>query len=145
MKKFTLSILVFSFCIHSFANNDKDSLKAAMEIYLRHVDSVEKSMHYQTGKVSIKNGLAELDLPSGFKFLGEDQSKYVIEKVWGNMPQENIVGMLFPIGDTPYTDSSYAFILRYEEVGFVKEDDAEKINYEELPENMQKDEAKENQ
>ena len=39
--------------------------------YLRLDDSVEKAMKYQTGIISLYNGIAQLNVPEGFKYLNK--------------------------------------------------------------------------
>ena len=143
MKKIISLFMSVLFASLSFAN-DKDSTQEAIEKYLALRDSVNNAMHYETGSVKLANGIAELNIPKGFKYLNVDQSKYVVEKLWGNLPQKNIAGMLFPTSSGPFEDSSYAFIISYEDVGYVKDEDADKINYDDLLKDMKKDEEEEN-
>jgi uncharacterized membrane-anchored protein len=53
--------------------------------------------------------------------------------------------MIFPQDSGPFADSSYAFVITYSEIGYVKDEDAGKINYDELLKNMQADEKAENE
>ena len=127
-----------------YAGNDTDSLTEEAVKYLRFVDSVNSALKYETGTVKLKNGIAEMVIPPGFKYLNVDQSKYVIEELWGNLPQSDIEGMLFPANSGPFDDSSYAFIITYQAMGYVKDEDADKINYDELMADMKKDQIEEN-
>lgn len=52
--------------------------------------------------------------------------------------------MILPENTTPFTDSSYAFIVSYDDMGYVKDDDAKDINYDDLMKDMQKDEEEVN-
>jgi uncharacterized membrane-anchored protein len=47
--------------------------------------------------------------------------------------------MIFPENSTPFTDSSYAFIISYEDMGYVKDDDAKDIDYDDLLKDMQRE------
>lgn len=120
--------------------NGEDSL-AAKKFY----DSVDASMKYETGEIKLSNGVAKLNVPSGFKYLNAEQSKYVLTELWGNPPSENILGMIFPENDGPGTEGSYAFIITYQPIGYVKDDDAADIDYDELLKSMQDDEKAENE
>ncbi len=110
------------------------------------VDSVKSAQKYETGVISLPGGKAEINVPKGFKFLNKTQSKYVLTELWGNPPEnaENTLGMIFPEKSDPFADSSYAFIVEFEEIGYVKDDDAEKIDYDEMMTNLQKDEKEAN-
>jgi uncharacterized membrane-anchored protein len=107
---------------------------------LRIVDSIEKSMKYQTGIIQTANGVATLNVPSGFKFLDKDQSEFVIEKVWGNPPQKDILGLIFPKDATPFSDKSFAFVVSYDESGYVKDKDADKIDYGKMMKELKEEE-----
>lgn len=124
------------------ASPNSDSLDLVK--YIRMMDSVNKALNYQTGSIKLDNGLITLNVPEGFKYLNSEQSNFVIEKIWGNLPQSDIQGMLFPVASTPFEDSSYAFVIRYQSVGYVKDKDADEIDYDKLMKDMQKEEIAEN-
>jgi len=145
-----LCTLVLSF--NCFAGKDKkpkekqekDSIATEVKSYLKFADSVEKAMKYQTGTIALKGGNASLNVPAGFKFLDAEQSQFVLHKVWSNPERTDVLGMIFPEKSTPFTDSSYAFIVSFDDMGFVKDDDAKDINYDDMLKDIQKDEIAEN-
>jgi len=147
MRKPLLLLTLILLITRTWANDPADSLvtlKKAME----HVqDSIDNSLNYTTGKVKPDESQVALDVPAGFKFLNKEQSIYVLTKVWGNPESatKGVIGMIFPEKAGPYTDSSYAFVVTYEEVGYVKDEDAGKIDYDELLKSIQEDEKKENE
>jgi uncharacterized membrane-anchored protein len=112
--------------------NDDDSLTNKLIQQIKLMDSVNKAMKYQTGTVKLPNGVAQLNVPKGFKYLNADQSQYIIHDLWGNPARTDVIGMLFPEAGGPYADSNYAFIISYDEVGHVEDEEADKINYDEM-------------
>ncbi|MES2848659.1 MAG: DUF2167 domain-containing protein [Bacteroidota bacterium] len=145
MKKLVLFLLtVFLFSKTSLAKGDKDSAIVALEKQIKFVDSVESAMSYQTGTIALSGGFAKLNVPEGFKYLNSEQSNYVITELWGNPAQQGILGMLFPKDGGPFADSSYAFVITYDAAGYVKDDDADDINYDDMLKELQKDEIEEN-
>lgn len=114
--------------------------------YLSYVDSVKKSEKYETGLIHLPGGRIEMNVPAGFKFLNAEQSKYVLTTLWGNpaTASDDVLGMIFPAHSDPFDSSSYAFIIRFDSIGYVKDYDAAKINYDDLLKDMQKDEDAEN-
>lgn len=145
MKKSMLFLVaIFAIISSSFAKGEKDSLEAVMEIQQKFVDSVEKSMNYQTGVVALEGGFAKLNIPAGFKFLNAEQSNYVISELWGNPPRKDVLGMLFPADGGPFAEKSYAFIISFDAMGYVKDGDADDINYDDMLKEMQKEEVEEN-
>jgi uncharacterized membrane-anchored protein len=124
--------------------NDDDSLTNQLIQQIKLMDSVNKAMKYQTGTVKLPNGVAQLNVPKGFKYLNAEQSQYVIHDLWGNPARTDVIGMLFPESGGPYADSNYAFIISYDAMGYVKDEDADKIDYEEMLKNMQASEKEAN-
>ncbi|MEO6357498.1 MAG: DUF2167 domain-containing protein [Ferruginibacter sp.] len=145
MKKITLIIICTFLCASgTFAKDGEDSTMKEMLRQQKLMDSVESALKWETNAVTIANGVAKIKLSNGFKFLNAEQSKYVLHDLWGNPPKPNVLGMIFPANGGPYADSSFAFIVTYEEEGFVKDDDADKINYDEMLTGMKNGEADEN-
>lgn len=124
--------------------NDEDSLTNQLLKQIKLMDSVNKAMKYQSGTVKLPNGVAQLNVPKGFKYLNAEQSQYVIHELWGNPARTDVIGMLFPEEGGPYADSNYAFIISYDAMGYVKDEDADKIDYEEMLKNMQSAEKEAN-
>jgi uncharacterized membrane-anchored protein len=140
MQKALIVILTFFLTSGAIYANNDDSTVAKLIQQVNFMDSVNKAMKYQTGIVKMSNGIAQLNVPAGFKYLNADQSNYVITELWGNPARTDVLGMLFPESGGPFADSSYAFIISYEDIGYVKDEDADKIDYDEMLKNMQKEE-----
>ncbi len=141
---FLTATAVLFFTTFLLAKGDKDSLAIAMARQEKKIDSIEQAMNYQTGNINLPNGVVKLNIPAGFKYLAVEQSNYVLSEVWGNPPQTGILGMIFPENSGPFTLGSYAFTITYDPAGFVKDDDADKINYDDLLSGIKKDEAEGN-
>jgi uncharacterized membrane-anchored protein len=145
MKKCLTTVLVFLLTtITVFAKGEKDSLAIAMKKQLQFVDSVEAAMKYETGVIFLSDKIAKLTVPASFKFLNAEQSNYILSDLWGNPPQTGILGMLFPSNGGPFAEDSYAFVITYDGSGYVKDDDADKINYDDMLKDLQKGEIEEN-
>ncbi len=145
MKKASLTILVcIAFAATSFAKVYEDSTELMIKQIYAYQDSVTKAMKYEKGSILLPANIVKLNVPESFKYLGVEQSKYIIEKVWGNPPMDNLQGMLFPENGDPFSDSSYAYIVTYSPVGYIKDNDAKDIDYDDLLKGMKKDDAEEN-
>jgi uncharacterized membrane-anchored protein len=98
-----------------------------------------KNLKYQQGDIDLRGGLAKLSVPKEFNFLGPDDAETVLVKLWGNPPSENKpLGLLMPAGMTPLSTSCWVVTIDYSEDGYVKDNDASKINYDDLLKKMQK-------
>jgi len=104
----------------------------------------QQTLQYQYGVVPIANGIAQLTIPTGFKFLNAAQSRYIISEVWHQSPQPDLAGMLFPQSGDPLNKNFYAVIINYEPRGFVRDIDAGKIDYNKVLQNLQRDEDDDN-
>jgi uncharacterized membrane-anchored protein len=95
-------------------------------------------LKYQTGEIDLRGGLAKLSVPKEFNFLGPDDAETVLVKLWGNPPSDNKpLGLLIPAGLTPLSTNCWVVTIDYSEDGYVKDDDASKINYDDLLKKMQ--------
>lgn len=142
MKQLTVLTLVILATLGLRAN-DEDSLTAKQEQSWR--DSVEQSMKYETGQIKISDGIALLNIPQGFKFLNATQSQYVLSELWGNPPDSQVLGIIFPETTSPFSINSYAFIVSYQAVGYVKDADADKVHYDDLLSNMKAQDIADNE
>ncbi|HEV2694635.1 MAG TPA: DUF2167 domain-containing protein [Verrucomicrobiae bacterium] len=104
-----------------------------------------KSLKYQTGEIDLRGGLAKLSVPKEFNFLGPDDANTVLVKLWGNPPSDDKpLGLLIPAGMTPMSSNCWIVTMDYSEDGYVKDDDASKINYDDLLKKMQQGIAENN-
>jgi uncharacterized membrane-anchored protein len=104
------------------------------------VDSINKSFTFvNTGEVNLSNNVSTLKITDGYKFLDKEQSRFVIEQLWGNPPDETIDGMLFPNQYSPLDSNCWAYVISYSQMGYIKDNDAGKIDYDDLLKGMQKE------
>ncbi len=139
---FGLFVLLWTSAVRAAAATPAVPDSAALErVY---VDSVNASFHYQTGRVSLPGRLGYIDVPAGMRFLDSAQAQYVLERLWGNPPDNTPLGLLLPTTMGPATDDSWAFMVTYEEMGYVDDGDADNIDYDALLEEMRHDTRLEN-
>lgn len=103
------------------------------------IKQLAKSLKYQQGEIKIKGGLATLHVPTNFNFLDANDAKTVLVKLWGNPAAqvENTLGLLMPADKTPLDRDCWVVTINYAGDGYVKDDDASKIDYDELLKKMQ--------
>jgi len=136
MKRLWLLLLIVS---NSILAQETETVQLSEEAYVKKIDSINKSFTYQDGIISLQDGLAEIKVPEGYKFLDAKQSSYVLTDLWGNPPSE-VLGMLFPKNVDPISDNfSYAVEITYSDEGYIEDDDAKDIDYNDLLEEMQND------
>lgn len=139
-------LLLCSMLLLGFAALAKEPGDSTAEVaaYLAKVDSVEKTLHYQTGKVKLENGEILMDIPSSFKFLGATDAKRVVEDLWGNPPSgTSVLGLLLPADEYAIL-SSYAYVVTYEGMGYVKDGEAADMDYDALLKQLKEGNVEEN-
>ncbi len=103
------------------------------------------SLQFQTGDVAIPAAKAHLQLGEGFRYLAKPDARKVLEQLWGNPPDDSIIGLIVPT-DTPLLSAnSWATVVTYVDDGHVSDADAEKIDYGKLLSQMQEQALSQNE
>jgi uncharacterized membrane-anchored protein len=126
----------------AFAKDSEDTA-SLLTAQLKKIDSIESTLHYKTGLVTLNNGIATIKVPENFKFLDADEAKYIVEDVWGNLKGQTPLGMLVPAGSAA-SIADYAFLVEYQDLGYVKDNDANEIDYNDLLKQMKEEGAEAN-
>ncbi len=136
--KFTITLLAFLMAAVSFSQDediiDFDSLATVQWDYYQ--DSIEETFNYQYGEIELPNSIGKISIPEGYKYLDQQQSEYILTELWGNPPSTSY-GMFFKENAKVMDPNSYAFNIEYDEIGYVEDDDADDIDYDELLTEMQ--------
>jgi uncharacterized membrane-anchored protein len=96
-------------------------------------EALAATLKYQQGEIVLQNGLATLRVPEGFRFLDRADANKVIVQMWDNPPPpgDDLLGML--MSETgPFGHDAWAVVISYEKDGFVRDQDAEAIDYRDL-------------
>ena len=91
---------------------------------------IEDKMNYETGSIQIA-GVGTLNVPAGFRFLGAEQSAYVLKDVWENL-QSKTDGMLFTKDASLLGDDGYSINLKFTPAGYVSDELAGDINFDDI-------------
>lgn len=136
-----LAALCAVFTSFSFVTVADEPLETQAAAVMKLVDGLK----FQQGTVDLHNGLAKIEVPADFRYLGPDDAEKVLTKIWGNPPSgDRTLGMLFPAETGPIDPGSWGVLITYEEDGYVKDDDAAKINYDDLLKQMKEGTVEEN-
>ncbi len=140
--KLTLLFLTGFLAATGFVRAQEDTNELAR---IAQAVQIVKNLKYQQGDIDLRGGLAKLSVPKEFNFLGPDDAETVLVKLWGNPPSEvKPLGLLIPAGMTPLSTNCWVVTIDYDEDGYVKDNDASKINYDDLLKKMQKGIAENN-
>lgn len=116
------------------AEPNEQQLTPEQEHYLITAKNIWNSLDRQQGNITLPNGVATLTVPESFYYLNTEDSKTILVEVWGNPPEtaQNTLGMLFPSESTPFDEDSWGVTIEYTEDGYVSDENADEIDYDEL-------------
>ena len=136
IKKFMSVLMVTMLSVTVYAQETEPTEAEIQAVY----DSIENSYTYQYGKIELKNGVGAINVPRGFKYLDAEQSKRVLVDLWGNPDEEDMtMGLIMPEKYGVLSDHGYVFNIMYDEIGYVKDDDADDIDYSDLLKDMKEE------
>jgi len=98
--------------------------------------AILRSLRFQSGLITIANGMATLSLSPKYRYLDATDAKTFLTKIAGNAPSavEGIDGLFLP---TQANERWFA-VLAYAAEGHVLDSDAASVNYDDLLKDMQK-------
>lgn len=130
MKKLLLLFALLPALIVSAQETNNEPIPAELK-------ALESKLHYQTGEITLKGKLAKLNVSEKFRYLSPNDTEVVLSGMWGNPEGGKTLGMILPAGVSPLDQKCWAVIITYTEDGYVKDTDADKINYPKLLKEMQ--------
>ena len=105
-----------------------------------HDEQLLASLHPATGDIAIAPAHAHLALRPGYAFLGPQDAQRVLNQLWGNPPDHDVLGMVLPSTD-PHVlldPKQWAVVVTYVDDGYVSDADASSIDYDDILADMQK-------
>lgn len=111
--------------------------QAAVAAQQQAAEKLLASLKRQTGTIQIPSADAQLDLGDAYYFVGPDEARTILVDVWRNPPgaANGVLGMVFPKGKS-FVDDSWSAVITFEDTGYVSDDDAKTIDYNEMLQTM---------
>jgi uncharacterized membrane-anchored protein len=134
MRTVLFALAGFLFLTHATLRADN---AAAPHLSADDMNALASSLKYQTGTITLKDGLAKIALAPGYRFLDGADAEKVLHDLWGNPPADPPLGMIFPPQMGPMDRDGWGVIVDYENQGHVNDADAAKIDYTDLLKKMQ--------
>lgn len=84
-----------------------------------------KSLRPQKGKIILKDGIANLDIPEEFRFLDAADSRKVLVDLWRNPPDSanGTLGMLIPAHFYSDDEHMWAADISFSDAGYIKDEE----------------------
>lgn len=89
------------------------------------------------GIATIEGAHATISLPGDMRLLDRMDAQRLLELYWGNAEDTTVLGALVPANAVVMNDVELAFILYYDEAGYVSDDDANDMDYDDLLSDLQ--------
>ncbi|UNM18509.1 DUF2167 domain-containing protein [Pseudomonas sp. ArH3a] len=102
------------------------------------------SLKQKTGTVTLPSGIATLKLNNEFYYLDPADTERLLTDGWGNPPGFKTLGMIVPKAVSPLSERGWGVIVSYKADGHVSDEDAAKIDYAELLQQMQEEDEEDN-
>lgn len=96
-----------------------------------------QSLHFRSGQIDVPEAKAHFNLDNEFQYLDKADARRVLEDMWGNPPDDSVLGLIVPRSPALTADDSWAVVVTYSDDGYVSDEDAHKIDYDELLSDMQ--------
>ena len=140
MRHLILSLLFSLFIVPAFAQYEDPTPEELRILEQLQADTIPG----QTGVISLDVANCTLKVPEGFVFLDKEASKHLIVDYWNNPDEsaDEIIGTLVNDYAGYFYNVDIAYIIMYDDSGYVSDEDANSIDYDELLKSLQ-DELKE--
>lgn len=110
----------------------------------KQAEALVASLQFRDGEVAVPGTDARFRLGPDFRYLEAGDARKVLEQLWGNPPDESVLGMVVPTGRGVLADDGWAVVVTYSDEGHVSDEDAAKIDYNELLADMKEGTSEEN-
>ncbi len=91
-----------------------------------------EQLHFKAGDVQVSDANATIHVNPSFSYLDREDARKVLEQLWGNPPDETVLGLIVPKSPGLLDAASWAVVVTYQDDGYVSDEEAGKINYDEL-------------
>jgi uncharacterized membrane-anchored protein len=102
------------------------------------------SLRFRDGEVLVPEAEARFKLGSDYRYLEKADARRVLEELWGNPPDDTVLGMIVPRSAPLDSDKSWAVVVTFSDEGYVSDEDAAKTDYDELLSEMKAASKEEN-
>lgn len=120
--------------VQGLQGEDLGTLTSQMVAAENQNHAIEAKLQYQTGDIGVGDGLAVFRMEEGWRWLGSEDASRVLTH-WGNPVIQPPLGMVFPAENT--ATNGWGVLVRFEEDGWVEDDEADEIDCDALLAEMQ--------
>jgi uncharacterized membrane-anchored protein len=127
-----LSLLLLLAALPAAAAEPEPS--AEQQAYIDRVEKIWDTIEARQGEIELAGSVASLSVPDSFYYLDPQQAEKLLVDIWENPPGSgsSTLGVLIPRDFHPLADESWAATIFYEADGYVSDEEADNIDYDDL-------------
>ncbi|WP_313714200.1 DUF2167 domain-containing protein [Pseudomonas sp.] len=144
LRQLLAAVLLCATALPAIAANTPASAPTASEQPQQTAEQWLATLKPQHGNITLPSGIASLQLNNEFYYLSPDDTERLLTEGWGNPPGFKTLGMIIPSAVNPLADNGWGVIISYKNDGHISDDDAAKIDYAELLEQMKAEDEEDN-
>ncbi|MFC5570850.1 DUF2167 domain-containing protein [Lysobacter yangpyeongensis] len=138
LKWMLLGLLAVALGAHAQESPSKEEQEAQMR-------AIVAGFQWRDGTVGVDEAKARFNLNENYRYLGATDARKVLEDLWGNPPDDSVLGMIVPKGRGVLDDTGWAVVVTYSDEGYVSDEDAAKIDYDDMLKEMQAADEEDNE
>lgn len=138
LKWMLLGLLAVAMGAHA---QDADAERKAAE---QAEQAIVAAFQWRDGAVAVDAAKARFNLNENFHYLGAADARKVLEQLWGNPPDDSVLGMVVPKSRGVLDDSGWAVVVTYSDDGYVSDEEAAKIDYAQMLKEMKEADKEDN-
>ncbi|HDS1680187.1 TPA: DUF2167 domain-containing protein [Pseudomonas putida] len=144
LRQLLAAVLLWATTLPAIAASTPASAPTASEQPQQTAEQWLATLKPQHGNITLPSGIASLQLNNAFYYLSPDDTERLLTEGWGNPPGFKTLGMIIPTAVNPLADNGWGVIISYKNDGHISDDDAAKIDYADLLEQMKADDEEDN-
>jgi len=144
LRQLLAAVLLCATTLPAIAASTPASAPSASEQPQQTAEQWLATLKQQHGNITLPAGIASLQLNNDFYYLSPDDTERLLTEGWGNPPGFKTLGMIVPTAVNPLEENGWGVIISYKNDGHISDDDAAKIDYDDLLKQMQAEDEEDN-
>lgn len=103
------------------------------------------SLDARGGEITLPGSFAKITLPENFVYINSQNAERLLTEGWGNPSGAGTLGMILPADVSPVSEQGWGIVLTYDNDGYVSDEDANEIDYDDLLTDMKDATAESNE
>jgi uncharacterized membrane-anchored protein len=112
--------------------------------YYTELNEFQNNIDFKSGFIQLSDRV-QLSVPIGYKYINKSDSHKILFELWNNPERDDILGMLVLDSFHLANPDDWAFVVSEELEGYVKDGDAEDIDYDDMMKELKKEETEVNE